>query len=111
MQAESLLCFVTMAVIADLLGLPPIRAVIIPVDAAFSVRLLRDAIAWAIDVTFVDFNDSLPCGVCQCVVAGRPRRLAAFAPAELRHAGSCAVHPAAGGLYKIHYFILRADLL
>ena len=31
----------------------------------------------------------------------RPRRLAALAPAELRHAGAGAVHPAAGGLCKL----------
>mgnify|MGYP004526933401 CR=1 FL=1 len=96
MQAESFFYFVTVAVIADLLGLPTIRAVIISVDAALGVGLLFDAIARAVDVTFVDFNDSLPCGVCQCVVAGRPRCLAALTPAKPRDHRAGAVHPAAG---------------
>ena len=52
MQAESFFCFVTVAVIADLPGLPTIRAVIISVDAALGVGLMFDAIARAVDVTF-----------------------------------------------------------
>ena len=45
---------------------------------------------------FVDFNDSLPCGVCQCVVAGRPRCLAALTPAKPGDHRAGSVHPAAG---------------
>lgn len=43
------------------------------------------------------------CGLAACRRWGRrcPRRLAALAPAELRHAGAGVVHPSAGGLRKL----------
>ena len=43
------------------------------------------------------------CGLAACCRWGRrcPRRLAALAPAELRHAYPCTVHPSAGGIGKL----------
>ena len=101
MQAENLFYFVAVAIVADLFGLPTIRTIIIPVDSALRIGLLRDAIARAFDIAPVDFNDSLPGCVCQRIMTNIPRRPARFAPAELRHAGAGAVHPSAGGLGKL----------
>lgn len=69
--SESFFDLVAVAIVADLFGLTSIRAIIIAVDTALGVGLLRDAVAWAGNVAFADFNDSLPGGICQRVVADR----------------------------------------
>ena len=101
MFSESLFDLVTMTVVADLFKLPTIWAIVVAVNAALGVGFLRDAVAGASDVALTDFNDSLPCGVCQRIMTNIPSRLAALAPAELRHADPGAVHPSAGGLGKL----------
>ena len=73
MFSEGFFDLMAVAVVADLLGLTTIRAVIIAVDAALCIGLLRDAVAGAGNVALADFNDSLPSGVCQRVVSDSPR--------------------------------------
>ena len=62
MFSEGFFDLMAVAVVADLLGLTTIRAVIIAVDAALCIGLLRDAVAGAGNVALADFNDSLPSG-------------------------------------------------
>ena len=97
MFSEGFFDLMAVAVVADLLGLTTIRAVIIAVDAALCIGLLRDAVAGAGNVALADFNDSLPSGVCQRVVSDSPRCLTAGAPPKPMHACPGAVHSAAGG--------------
>ena len=101
MFSEGFFDLMAVAVVADLLGLTTIRAVIIAVDAALCIGLLRDAVAGAGNVALADFNDSLPSGVCQRVVSDSPRCLTAGAPPKPMHACPGAVHPPAGGLGKL----------
>ena len=58
MFSEGFFDLMAVAVVADLLGLTTIRAVIIAVDAALCIGLLRDAVAGAGNVALADFNDS-----------------------------------------------------
>ena len=101
MFSEGFFDLMAVAVVADLLGLTTIRAVIIAVDAALCIGLLRDAVAGAGNVALADFNDSLPSGVCQRVVSDSPRCLTAGAPPKPMHACPGTVHPPAGGLGKL----------
>lgn len=101
MFSEGFFDLMAVAVVADLLGLTTIRAVIIAVDAALCIGLLRDAVAGAGNVALADFNDSLPSGVCQRVVSDSPRCLTAGAPPKPMHACPGAVHTATRGLREL----------
>lgn len=101
MFSEGFFDLMAVAVVADLLGLTTIRAVIIAVDAALCIGLLRDAVAGAGNVALADFNDSLPSGVCQRVVSDSPRCLTAGAPPKPMHACPGAVHTATRGLCEV----------
>lgn len=92
---------VTVAVVADLLGLPTIRAVIIAVYAALGIGLLCDAVSRPLDIALINFNDSLPGSVCQCIAPDIPRRLTTGTPAKAGDHGAGAVSPTAGGLYEL----------